>query len=128
VKPYLEVQPRTPKAWSNPPGYESVELNAGALKSGKTGRINFGLPLNPTQQDMADGGILFSGTPDQLYDQISRFSDRCGGIGHMLCLSQAGYLSHEETVDTMTLFAEQVAPRLREYARQKNMELIQAAE
>jgi alkanesulfonate monooxygenase SsuD/methylene tetrahydromethanopterin reductase-like flavin-dependent oxidoreductase (luciferase family) len=128
VKPYLEVQPRTPKAWSNPPGYESVELNAGALKSGKTGRINFGLPPNPSLAEMAEGGILFSGTPDQLYDQMSKFSDRCGGIGQMLMLSQAGYLSHEETVDTMTLFAEQVAPRLRDYAKAKNVELIQAAE
>jgi len=127
VKPYLEVQPRTPKAWSNPPGYESVELNAGALKSGKTGRINFGLPLNPTRAEMAAGGILFSGTPDELYEQMSSFSDKVGGIGHMLMLTQAGYLSHEETVDTMTLFSEQVAPRLREYARAKNQELTQAA-
>jgi alkanesulfonate monooxygenase SsuD/methylene tetrahydromethanopterin reductase-like flavin-dependent oxidoreductase (luciferase family) len=127
VMPYLEVQPRTPKGWLNPPGYESVDMNAGALKSGKTGRINFGLPLNPSQAEMAEGGILFSGTPDQLYDQMSSFSDKCGGIGHMLMLAQAGYLSHEETVDTMTLFAEQVAPRLREYAKTKNQQLIEAA-
>jgi hypothetical protein len=32
----------------------------------------------------------------------------------MLCLSQGGYPTHEETVDTMTLFAEQVAPRQRD--------------
>jgi alkanesulfonate monooxygenase SsuD/methylene tetrahydromethanopterin reductase-like flavin-dependent oxidoreductase (luciferase family) len=127
VMPYLTIQPRTPKGWINPPGYESVELNAGALKSGKTGRINFGLPLNPTQAEMAEGGILFSGTPDQLYDQMAGFSDKVGGIGHMLMLSQAAYLSHDETVDTMTLFAEQVAPRLRQYAKTKNEELIQAA-
>jgi len=128
VIPYLAVQPRTPKAWSNPPGYESIELNAAALKSGVTGRINFGLPANPTLKDMSDGGILFAGTPDQLYDQMVSFSDRCGGIGHMLMLTQAGYLNHDETVDTMTLFAEQVAPRLRQYAKQKNEDIIHAAE
>jgi alkanesulfonate monooxygenase SsuD/methylene tetrahydromethanopterin reductase-like flavin-dependent oxidoreductase (luciferase family) len=77
---------------------------------------------------MAEGGIMFAGTPDQLYDQMVKFNDRCGGIGHMLMLSQAGYLSHDETVDTMTMFAEQVAPRLREYAKQKNEQIIQAAE
>jgi alkanesulfonate monooxygenase SsuD/methylene tetrahydromethanopterin reductase-like flavin-dependent oxidoreductase (luciferase family) len=60
VKPYLDVQPRTPKAWSNPPGYETAELNAMALKKGITGRINFGLPQNPTLKDMADGGIFTS--------------------------------------------------------------------
>ena len=121
--PYLKVQPRTPKGWINPPGYESVELNASALKMGKTGRMNFGLPENPTLQDMADGGILFAGTPDQLYEQITKFSDQVGGIGHLLMLAQAGYLEHEETVDSMTLFSEQVAPRLREYAAKKNTEL-----
>jgi hypothetical protein len=46
----------------------------------------------------------------------------------MLMLSQAGYLSHDETVDTMQLFAAEVAPRLREYARLKNAEIVQAAE
>jgi len=28
-----------------------VEMNAGALKSGKTRRVNFGLPMNPTQAE-----------------------------------------------------------------------------
>jgi alkanesulfonate monooxygenase SsuD/methylene tetrahydromethanopterin reductase-like flavin-dependent oxidoreductase (luciferase family) len=125
--PYLAVQSRTPKGWINPPGYESAEMNAMALKMGKTGRINFGLPPNPTRKDMADGGILFGGTPDELYEQITSFSDRAGGIGHLLMLAQAGYLEHEETIDSMTLFAEEVAPRLREYARSKNLELTAAA-
>lgn len=125
--PYLAVQPRTPKGWTNPPGYESAEMNAMALKMGKTGRLNFGLPPNPTRKDMADGGILFGGTPDELYEQITSFSERAGGIGHLLMLAQAGYLEHEETIDSMTLFAEEVAPRLREYARSKNLELTAAA-
>ena len=127
VKSYLEVQPRTPKAWSNPPGYESVEANVAALKMGKTGRVNFGLPQNPSLQDMADGGIMFAGTPDELYEQIISFSDRQGGIGQLLLLAQAGYLSHEETVDSLTLFAQEVAPRLRDYAAQKDLDLVQAA-
>jgi hypothetical protein len=42
-------------------------------------------------------------------------------------LAQAGYLDHEETVDSMTLFAEEVMPRLRDYARSKNAELTAAA-
>ncbi|HVV32068.1 MAG TPA: LLM class flavin-dependent oxidoreductase [Vitreimonas sp.] len=114
VKVYLDAQPRTPKGWINPPGYESVELNAGALKSGKKGRINFGLPENPTRQDMADGGIFFAGTPDQLYQQYINFQKKTGGYGQVLMLGQAGYLDHAEAVDSMTLFAKEVAPRLRE--------------
>jgi hypothetical protein len=38
-------------------------------------------------------------------------------------LGQAGYLSHEETVDSMTLFAEQVMPRLKEYNARRSREL-----
>jgi len=127
VKSYLEVQPRTPRGWINPPGYESVELNARALKSGNTGRVNFGLPPNPTRQDMADGGILFAGTPDQLYEQITSFSDKVGGFGHLLMLAQAGYLSHEETVDTLTLFSQEVAPRLREYSARREQAVFETA-
>lgn len=126
MQTYLAVQPRTPKAWINPPGYENTELNVKALRSGNTGRVNFGLPANPTLKDMADGGILWAGTPDQLYEQITKFSDGVGGIGQLLMLGQAGYLSHEETVDSMTLFSEKVAPRLREYAAEKNKQLIAA--
>jgi hypothetical protein len=66
---------------------------------------------------------MFTGTPDQLYDQITSFADRAGGLGHLLMLGQAGYLNHEETVDSMTLFAEQVMPRLKEYNAQKIREL-----
>jgi alkanesulfonate monooxygenase SsuD/methylene tetrahydromethanopterin reductase-like flavin-dependent oxidoreductase (luciferase family) len=128
VKRYLDVQPRTPQAWTNPPGYESVELNAMALRKGKTkGRINFGLPENPTLEQMAEGGIMWAGTPDQLYKQITSFSDRVGGIGHMLLLGQAGFMSHEETVDSLTLFAKEVMPRLREYSKQQEEKAFAAA-
>ncbi len=114
VKTYLDAQPRTPAAWINPPGYETIELNAMALKTGKKGRINFGLPENPTMQEMAEGGIFFAGTPDQIFHQIKSFHDKVGGYGQVLMLGQAGYLEHDDTVDSMTLFANEVAPRLRE--------------
>ena len=117
VKVYLDAQPRTPKGWINPPGYESVELNAGALRSGKKGRLNFGLPENPTMEEMAAGGIFFAGTPDQIYSQMKSFHDSVGGYGQVLMLGQAGYLEHAETVDSMALFAKEVAPRLVEHAK-----------
>jgi len=53
---------------------------------------------------------------------MTSFCDRAGGLGHLLMLGQAGYLSHEETVDSMTLFSQEVMPRLREYAAQKARE------
>ncbi len=42
-------------------------------------------------------------------------------------LAQAGYLDHAETVDSMTLFANQVMPRLREHEAERNRELTAAA-
>ncbi|MEI9931195.1 MAG: hypothetical protein WDM89_11805 [Rhizomicrobium sp.] len=79
----------------------------------KGGRLNFGLPPNPTMEQMIDGGIFFAGTPDQIYNQIKKFSDSVGGLDHLLVLSQAGDLSHAETVDSLTLFAKEVMPRLK---------------
>jgi hypothetical protein len=40
--------------------------------------------------------------------------EHVGGFGHLLMMSQAGFLDHEETVKGMTMFAREVYPRLRE--------------
>jgi alkanesulfonate monooxygenase SsuD/methylene tetrahydromethanopterin reductase-like flavin-dependent oxidoreductase (luciferase family) len=124
---YLDVQPRTPKPWTNPPGYEPVEGNVAALKVGSRGRLNFGLPKNPSLEQMIDGGIFFAGTPDKLYNQIKSFSDRVGGLDHLLVLASAGHISHAETVDSLTLFAKEVMPRLKELKTSHEVELTQAA-
>jgi hypothetical protein len=36
-------------------------------------------------------------------------------MGNLLMMGQAGYLSHEDTVDNLTLFSKEVLPRLQEY-------------
>ena len=36
-------------------------------------------------------------------------------MGHLIMTSHAGSLSHEDTVDNLTLFAKEVLPRLKEY-------------
>jgi alkanesulfonate monooxygenase SsuD/methylene tetrahydromethanopterin reductase-like flavin-dependent oxidoreductase (luciferase family) len=124
---YLEVQPRTPKSWTNPPGYEPVEGNVAALKMGSRGRLNFGLPKNPSLEQMIEGGIFFAGTPDKLYNQIKSFSDRVGGLDHLLVLASAGHISHAETVDSLTLFSKEVMPRLKELKSSHEVDLSKAA-
>jgi alkanesulfonate monooxygenase SsuD/methylene tetrahydromethanopterin reductase-like flavin-dependent oxidoreductase (luciferase family) len=64
-------------------------------------------------QDLIDAAILFCGTPDQVYRQIADFAAYTGGLGHFLSMGQAGFLSHADTVDSMTLFGTQVLPRLK---------------
>ena len=60
-------------------------------------------------------GVLFCGTPDQVYDQLVDFCEYCGGMGNLLMMGHAGFLSHEDTADNLTLFAKEVLPRLKEY-------------
>jgi alkanesulfonate monooxygenase SsuD/methylene tetrahydromethanopterin reductase-like flavin-dependent oxidoreductase (luciferase family) len=66
-------------------------------------------------QDLIDAGIMFCGTPDQVYRQMVEFIDYTGGLGHFLSMTQAGFLSHADTVDSLTLFGKEVLPRLKDY-------------
>jgi hypothetical protein len=77
-------------------------------------------------QDLIDGGVLFCGTPDQVYEQLVAFCEYCGGMGNLLMMGQAGYLNHADTVDSLTLFATEVLPRLKEF-RQPVAEATAAA-
>jgi len=73
-----------------------------------------------------DAGILFCGTPDQVYLQIAEFCDHCGGMGNLLMMGQAGAMSHAETADNLTLFAKEVLPRLQAYTQPEGV-LVRAA-
>ena len=102
----------------NPPGYLSVEENAGILLGRarertltRDGRV---IDMRSASiQDLIDAAILFCGTPDQVYEQIAGFADYAGGLGHLLSMGQGGFLSHQDTVDSMTLFGKEVLPRLK---------------
>ena len=52
-------------------------------------------------QDLIDAGILFCGTPDQVYQQIVDFTEYCGGMGNLLMMGHAGFLTHEDTVGNL---------------------------
>lgn len=104
----------------NPPGFISVEDNARMLR-GETAPRSFtkdGRPIDmhrASVQDLIDAGILFCGTPDQVYEQLRDFCDYCGGMGNLLMMGHAGYLSHEDTTDNLRLFSKEVMPRLKAY-------------
>ena len=65
-------------------------------------------------QDLIDAGVMFCGTPDQVYDQLVDFVDHCGGMGNLLMMGHAGPMSHDDTVENLTLFAQEVYPRLKQ--------------
>lgn len=66
--------------------------------------------------DLMAAGVIFCGTPDQVHDQVVTFDQAVGGFGNLLMMGQAGALSHDDTVASMTLFARDVLPRLKDYA------------
>jgi alkanesulfonate monooxygenase SsuD/methylene tetrahydromethanopterin reductase-like flavin-dependent oxidoreductase (luciferase family) len=106
------------RPFRNPPGFLSVEDNARALRGESPPRsfTKDGRGINMHRcsvQDLIDAGIMFCGTPDQVYEQIVDFCEYCGGMGNLLMMGQAGFLSHEDTVANLTLFAKEVMPRLR---------------
>ncbi len=59
-------------------------------------------------------GILFCGTPDSSYRQIMEFYDKVGGFGHLAMIGRSGFMTHEESVKGIRLFAREVLPRLKE--------------
>jgi alkanesulfonate monooxygenase SsuD/methylene tetrahydromethanopterin reductase-like flavin-dependent oxidoreductase (luciferase family) len=120
VAAYLRASGIVDVRFRNPAGFLSVEDNARLLRGeprprsyAKDGRV---IDMRTAGiEDLIAAGILFCGTPDQVYAQIVDFCDYCGGMGNLLMMGHAGYMTHEETVDNLTLFAKEVLPRLKEY-------------
>ena len=101
---------KIPAHFANPPGYIPAAVNARIL-AGK-GRAP-GFPALPSVAEAIEQGIMFAGTPDQVYAQIARFFRHVGGFGHLLMLGQSGFLDHDDTVSGIRLFAREVYPRLK---------------
>ena len=118
VAGYLRSSAIVHVPFRNPPGFLTVEDNARMLK-GQTPPRSFtkdGRPINMhhgSVQDLIDAGILFCGTPDQVYAQITDFCTYCGGMGNLLMMGHAGFLSHEDTVSNLEIFSKEVMPRLK---------------
>ncbi len=102
---------KVPPHWSNPPGYHPPQVAAQIMKGGRGGA---GIPLVPKLDEQMARGNVFAGTPDQVYEQIKSFWEYSGGFGHLLMMGQAGFLSFDDAVGSMKLFAEEVYPRLKE--------------
>ncbi len=96
----------------NPPGYAPVAANVRLMRGGQIRPRN--TVNEATPEELIERGVVFAGNPDSVFAQIKRFSDHVGGLGHLMIMGQGGSLSHADTVANLTLFANEVAPRLRE--------------
>jgi alkanesulfonate monooxygenase SsuD/methylene tetrahydromethanopterin reductase-like flavin-dependent oxidoreductase (luciferase family) len=120
VAGYLRTSAIVHIPYRNPPGYLSVEDNARMLRgfTQPRGTAKDGRPVDIYRcsvQDLIDAGVLFCGTPDQVYDQIVDFCTYCGGMGNLLMMGHAGFMTHEDTVSNLEIFAKEVMPRLKEW-------------
>ncbi len=61
--------------------------------------------------ELIDAGVLFCGTPDESMTRSSRSCEHCGGMGNLLMMAHDGRLTHEQTVDNLTLFSREVLHR-----------------
>ena len=67
---------------------------------------------NRAYEDLIDQGVIIAGTPKKVIEKVRYLHDRCG-VGHLLMMNQAGFMTHEETKRSMELFATEVYPELR---------------
>jgi hypothetical protein len=120
VASYLRAAAIVHLPFRNPPGFFSVEDNA-RLMRGETPPRSYTrdrrvINMNSASvAELIDAGILFCGTPDQVYAQIVEFCEYCGGMGNLLMMGHAGSMTHADTVENLTLFAREVYPRLKDY-------------
>ena len=107
---YLSSNKVAPQ-FNNPPGYHPPPVAANIMRGPRPGESDRRDPRVDVQ--MARGN-LFTGTPDQVFQQIKNFWEYTGGFGHLLMMGQAGFMTMEETLRSMKLFSEEVYPRLKE--------------
>jgi alkanesulfonate monooxygenase SsuD/methylene tetrahydromethanopterin reductase-like flavin-dependent oxidoreductase (luciferase family) len=130
VSIYLPSSAIVAPQFRNPPGYLSIDDNVRILRGNPRPRTGtkdgrFIDMRTAGVQELIDVGILFCGTPDQVYEQIVEFCDYCGGMGNLLMMGHAGAMSHEDTVTNLSLFSKEVLPRLKTY-KQPVAEMVAA--
>ena len=96
-----------------PPGYVETNLYANFL----TGKFTGGRTDAIRRQGMEyfrENHVAIYGTPDQVYEQIMSAYEKVGGFGNFLAMQHSGSMDFKTTVKSMTLFAKEVLPRLKD--------------
>ena len=122
IADYLRTNSQVAEPFNKPPGYFGLEgafrsMRSANPKAFRTLYTPKGRPVelaSATLDDFIECGIVFAGTADQVYEQISSFCDAIGGLGNLILMGQGGHMNHEETVDSLTLFGRNVLPRLKQ--------------
>ena len=107
---WINTASRTQPQFRNPPGYNSIEASMQNMRTGGSARARNTSSID----DLMAQGIMFAGTPDTVFRQIEAQYRAVGGYGNLIMLGQSGFMDHAETARSLTLFANEVYPRLKE--------------
>lgn len=102
---YLRTKPA--EWFRNPPGFSPVSAMVKILGDDKS-KVR-----EADWETLKELGIVIAGGPDTVYEKVKYLHERCG-VGHLMMMNQAGFLSHERTMRSIELFAKEVYPRIRE--------------
>ena len=92
----------------SPPGYTSLRSIQGILKGIGTFAINL-----KTWDEVMEGQYVAIGSPSTVLEMLEANLERLG-TGNLLGLFQLGTLPQELTMKSLSLFAKEVMPKLRE--------------
>jgi hypothetical protein len=98
---------------SQPPGYVPPQAYLSAARSGPP-TSGPGAARGKSVDWLIGNGMAFAGNPDDVFAQMTRFYSEIRGFGNLMMMGQAGKLGHEDTVNSLQLYAREVVPRLKE--------------
>ena len=96
-----------------PPGYVETNLYAnflsGKFSGGRTDAIR-----SKGMDYFRETGVAVYGTPDVVVAKLKKMYKQMGGFGHLIAMLHSGDMPYENAAKSMKLFAEEVAPQLKD--------------
>ena len=105
LRRFFEDYARSTPQWLAPPGYISVEQLK--IRAAGADKMHGGFDFDAISQSF----FVAVGTPEKVANQIGEWTDRMG-TSHVNNVMHVADMSHWKTVKNLTLFAEEVIPRL----------------
>ena len=101
-----------PRYFREAPGYRTRRSNEYARKVNLQSRSTAALTSEKNWRNLVDTGMIIAGSPATVADRIIEAAKTLR-FGNLIALLQIGSMPHHLTVKNLTLFAEEVMPRIR---------------
>jgi len=94
------------------PGYRTRRSTEFAIKTNQPGEIAKVAALEKNWKTLVDNGFIIAGSPQTVADRLIEAAKQLR-VGNLHALLQIGSMPHDLTEKNITLFAEEVLPRIR---------------